>query len=874
MRETSFSREDLEDTGFFKVLSLLAGYATTPMGADMILESMPSTDENFIRDELGLSVEIMRLVESTDGFYLPPIRDTRKALRRAGGKAPLLDGRDLKDIALNVHAAIELRKSLKSLEEKSKGTAGVIARLHAPGSVAQAVDRAIGDEGEILDNASRELVAIRRRIADCRERIGRELKKFMGVAGTDVQEDIVTTRSSRYVVLLKTGAKSRNRGLVHDESGTGQAVYFEPLEVVEMNNDVARAKMEEQAEILRILRELTFLVAENLGALESDLATLADLDSLYARARFSSALDCNSPDIGAGKELRLLKARHPLLGKKAVPVDILFPKGVRFLIISGPNAGGKSVALKMTGLLPMMAQSGIPIPASADSTMPIFSTLLTDIGDKGSIESSLSTFSSHIVSLSRITREARCDSLVLIDEICDGTDPDEAAALAMGVVRHLKAAGATCLITSHYTPLKLFAMEEEGVENGAMTFDEVSLAPTYELKVGLPGKSFGLAIASRFGLDPAIVDSAKTFLSTDRVSIEDILGVLEAKEAEIAERLENARTSETRAASLSDEYGRLLSDLRIREEAAIFDLYESARRELDGEKRRIHAIVEKLRVRLGETDAPAFPDPGLPAMSGAESGAGGSLPAHPGGDEAVPADSGSLPVEPGVMSAVPLPGVDLGAKTTNPEDRGSVLDRDGFADHIGDPGQPGDARDALALIRRLRERVDRGLRNRPVSKAGFSDGDQVRIKTLGQKGTVIGGTPGDRAYTIEVGSVRVTVPAVNLEHLGSGEQIPDHSRVLERRSVNPDRILTKESFSPEIDIRGKYVDEALDLVERFLIAAEAHNMEWVRIIHGKGTGRLRKGVTDFLRESAMVESFRLADYHDGGSGATIVRVRR
>lgn len=814
----TFSREDLEDTGYFKMLSLVAGYATTSMGSDRILESMPSVEENFIRVELGLVMEILRLIESTDGFYLPLIRDTRRALRRAGGKAPMLDGRELKDVALNVHAATELRKSIKSLKDKAPGAGAVIARLHAPGSVAQAIDRAIGDEGEVLDNASRELVAIRRRISENRERIGRELKKFLGVAGTDVQEDIVTTRSSRYVVLLKAGAKSRNRGLVHDESGTGQAVYFEPLEVVELNNDLARSRMEEQAEILRIFRELTFLVAENIGALVADLETLIFLDSLYARARYSSASFCCAPDIGEGRELRLLKARHPLLGKKAVSVDILFPRGIRFLIISGPNAGGKSVALKMTGLLPVMAQTGIPIPASSDSTMPVFRSLLTDIGDKGSIESNLSTFSSHIVSLGRITREAGRDSLVLIDEICDGTDPDEAAALAMGVVRHLKASGATCLITSHYTPLKLFAMEEDGVENGAMTFDEVSLAPTFELKVGLPGKSFGLAIAARFGLDPSIVDAARMFLSTDRVSIEDILGVLEAKEAEIAARLERAISAEGKVSAMAEEYETLLADIRIREEAAIFDLYESARRDLDSEKRRIHAIVEKLRHRLDELDA-GIGYAGESAAIGFSAGSGNGF-----GSERV-------------------------------------------------SGTDTDAREALAMIRRLREKVDRSLKGRPVVKAGFSDGDPVRIKTLDQKGTIIGGSPEDRVFTVEVGSVRVTVPALNLEYLNQGEQIPDQASVYERRSVNPDRILTREAFSPEIDIRGKYVDEALDIVERFLVAAEVHNMEWVRIIHGKGTGRLRKGVTEFLRESGLVESFRLADYNEGGSGATVVKVR-
>lgn len=828
-------QEDLADTGYFRTLDLIAGFASTPLGSQKVRELRPLADLAEINSELNLVSSLRTLMEGNDGFHMPPYTDISDHLEAIRGRIPVLEPLQLRDIAKNIRATISLRKRASFITMEMPELAFLFNQFQPNSLLASSVEDAIDENGEVLDRASSALRSIRRRLGTCRESIGKALKNYITKVKADVQEEIVTTRSSRYVVLMKAGAKARNQGIVHDESGSGQAVYFEPLKIFEMNNELASLRAAERDEILRILRELTVMAATSLPALEADFAVLMKLDTVYARANFSSRRLCSVPQLGKDLNLSILSARHPLLGDRAVPVDVVMPEGIRFLIISGPNAGGKSVALKLVALMCMMAQTGIPIPASADTSLPLFDRLQTDIGDKQSIESDLSTFSSHIVTLDRITRKAARGTLVLIDEICDGTDPEEASALAMGVVRKLKDSGAFCLITSHYSPLKVFAMEEQGVTNGAMAFDEDTLSPTFKLKIGLPGKSYGIAIAQRMGMEDEVINTALNYLSGDRVRVEDVVAGLERTRTELELQLEEAEKSRQQAQILRQELETRLEEIRNSEQVELMELFQSNLREICEEKQRIAAMVDELRrmVRPEALDQAPAREPQQPRPQDSVT------------EENIPAPSAQA-------------------------------------------GQGKAALKALgAMEEMLRRRMGKVKSSRPAPS--FQRGAKVMVTNLNQKGVLME-ERADGTWLVEIGSLRMSVKQSNLRLLDQGAAAGTQQRTddSDRRGSAMDADLpaltraqgaradaaARSSFSPVLDLRGEYVEEGLLRVERFLVDAITNDMGIVRIIHGKGTGKLRRAVTDYLKTSALVESFRLADYNDGGSGVTVVKVMR
>jgi DNA mismatch repair protein MutS2 len=680
--------------------------------------------------------------------------------------------------------------------------------------LAEAIERTIQPDGSLADNASPELGRIRREQERQQHLIEDSLRAALRKLSADgaTQEDLITIRGDRFVIPVRAELKRRVSGVVHGASSSGQTVYVEPLETIEQNNELVRLVEEEQAEIHRIFVELTRQVGGYAGALVEGARVLALVDSLQARARFARDYDCVAPAITPDR-LNLEAARHPLLerhlrshGGLVVPLTLELTTDERQLIISGPNTGGKTVTLKTTALLAMMAQAGLPVPAKAAS-FPVFTAFLADIGDAQSIEAELSTFSAHITNLDRLSRLAGDRSLVLLDELGSATDPEEGAALAVAVASHFLTAGAWSLISTHHTSLKVYAANTTGVMNAAAGVDEVTMAPNYQLRLGVPGASAGIQTAERLGMNAAIIAAARARLGSQQQDISrfldklhDELGKLEedrkaAREQQYALNQERAKLAregdvelrnhtrelETKLASLLKDF-----EFQMRENVqAIED--RAAQQKLSKEaERRISRLRREFQESFNQT-----------------------VVAHRTG-----ADEGDLNAQPHVLK------------------------------HI-------------------------------------AAGDQVRLKSLNKVATVVREVEKD-LFEVSLGPIKMRVKRDEcsapspLGGESAAQQRPDPlAAARKQKNVHVTVISANtDEMRMEINLIGRTVDEATQELEQYLDRAFLAGLPRVRIIHGYGTGTLRRGVREFLKGHPHVATFAEAPQNEGGMGATLVELRQ
>jgi DNA mismatch repair protein MutS2 len=552
------------------LVALVAGFAASPVGHDAILALRPSTDEEWIASQHQLTGEVRLLLEEQISIPVGGLFDPTQHAAKAQIPGAALEANELQAIARLANDVASWQSLLQSpparLVGKMPGLSSISGAL--TGSLrplAETIERTIQPDGSLADNASPELGRIRRE-QDRQQRLIEEslraaLRKLSADGAT--QEDLITIRGERFVIPVRAELKRRISGVVHGASSSGQTVYVEPLETIEQNNELVRLFEEEQAEIHRIFVALTRQVSGYSVALVEGARVLALVDSLQARARFARDYDCVAPAI-APDLLRLEAARHPLLERhfratgsrpntSVVPLTLELTGANRQLIISGPNTGGKTVTLKTTALLAMMAQAGLPVPAGAAS-FPVFTAFLADIGDAQSIEAALSTFSAHITNLDRLSRLAGDKSLVLLDELGSATDPEEGSALAVAIASHFLTAGAWSLISTHHTSLKVYAANTPGVLNAAAGVDEVTLAPNYQLRLGVPGASAGIQTAERLGLNAAIITAARERLSSQQV---DIARFLDRMHAELTQLEEDRKAARTEQYALNQERAKL-----------------------------------------------------------------------------------------------------------------------------------------------------------------------------------------------------------------------------------------------------------------------------------------------------------------------------
>ncbi|HBG08460.1 MAG: endonuclease MutS2 [Limnochordia bacterium] len=556
-----------------KVRKLVADRASFSLSREMLNELMPKTDLHQVMMDLSLTTEGVRLLWKHGEPPFGGASDIRAAVGRAR-LSGTLDPQQLLAVADFLYCTAQLKKYL---EDEEGPLAEFRQGLVPLQGLREEIERCLDHDGTVRDWASPELGRIRSKMRTLANRLKDRLESLIHSASMQkiLQESIITVRNGRYVVPVKSEYRGKFQGIVHDQSGSGATLFMEPAFAVELNNQLSLAAQEEQAEVERILKRLSASVGEHAQELLGNLQVVTELDCIFARARYSRAIDGVEPVINGEGRIHIKQGRHPLLTGNVVPIDIWLGEDFHVLVITGPNTGGKTVTLKTVGLFCLMAQAGLHIPAAPGSTLPVFQGIYADIGDEQSIEQSLSTFSSHMSTIVQILSELQEDSLVLLDELGAGTDPTEGAALATAILDHLRSRGIHTVATTHYSELKTYAYSNDGVENASVEFDLQTLKPTYRLAIGIPGKSNAFAISRRLGLDQEIVDRGQALLSSHHVRVEDLIGEMESSRRQAEQDRLIAESMRREQEELKAEYERKLQALTERRE----EMLEQARRE-------------------------------------------------------------------------------------------------------------------------------------------------------------------------------------------------------------------------------------------------------------------------------------------------------
>jgi DNA mismatch repair protein MutS2 len=588
------------------VVDLVRGKCLSPLGAALAERMVPFTSLETVRDHHGRLAEAIGLVWRSGPLPLGGAVDLGPSLARATVEGAVLDAAELLDVLRMARMAEDVKRALRGETAACPKMAAIAAGMDPALPLQKEIARCIDEEGNVLDRASAELAAIRAEMEVVREEVRGILDRYLRSVRVQrsLQESIITLRNGRYVLPVKEEEKRAIQGIVHDHSGSGATAFVEPIETVERNNRLARLHREEEREIRRILRELTDGVRDAAGALARNGDALAALDFLQAKAILAQEGRAVIPELSREGAVRVRRGRHPLLERSLrasgaadglVPLDLEFPEGARSMVLTGPNAGGKTVTLKTLGLFVLMGQAGLALPADEGTRLPFFEKVFADIGDEQSIENSLSSFSARLRQMVRILEEVGPGSLVLVDEVGTGTDPAEGAALAMSLLEEIHERGAVSLLTTHLGSLKVFVHEHAGMVNASMAFDREKLWPTFRLEVGLPGTSHALEIASRLGLPQAVVERARGYIGTSEAEVESLLDDLKERTARI-EELEKALGSERRA--VAERGARLLQEEEsYREEKRRWESEKlaEAKRLLDDSRAVVERLIRDLR---------------------------------------------------------------------------------------------------------------------------------------------------------------------------------------------------------------------------------------------------------------------------------------
>lgn len=787
------SRYECKALEYDKVINLLIEQADSEPGRNLIRHLRPSSDADKVKKWIQGTAEGLDLLRIKADISLTGLKEIRGTIRRAE-MSGLLSPQEL----LNISSTIAVGRRFKQLmlkidkEENPLPILRSIAEgLAGLSALQKAITSCIDDEAQVIDTASPELKRIRRDIFTTQERIRTSLEQMIRNSHIQkmTQESIITIRNNRYVIPVKQEYRSMFGGIVHDTSASGATLFIEPEIAVALNNKLRELESAEEKEIERILLQLTLQVKDDAEALKENLRLLAELDLIIAKARFGKMMKGICPQINDDGIIHLKQARHPLIpAAEVVPIDVELGNNYQGIVITGPNTGGKTVSLKTVGLLALMSQSGLPIPAEEGSTLPVFSGIFADIGDEQSIEQNLSTFSSHMTHIIQILERIDKNSLVLLDEIGAGTDPTEGTALAIAILDHILNQGCLLMATTHYSDLKLYAHSRKGLINASVEFDVKSLRPTYQLLIGIPGRSNAFAIASRLGLSSRIIQAAKSQLSAEDNRLEKMIGDLSSDQKAIREERKQAEALRREAEALHRELQQKLSSW----EAEKARLYEKARQEARSIVSRSRTEAEEVLRQLREW-AKQRPD---------------TLKEHQ-----------LIEAKKRLDDAVPEPA----------------------------PTKSSD----------LPQEV----------KGPIGVGDEVLVETVNQKGEVIE-LIGDHEYLVQVGVLRMKVDRKNLRRLGSVNSSSPKTTVA-HTSVK----LASKTVRPELDLRGKLVEEAIAEIDKYLDDAILAGYQEVSLIHGKGTGALRTGVQNFLRTHPNVKSFRIGGHGEGGSGVTLVSLR-
>ena len=781
---------------FSKIRAQLAGHTTFSGGTELAQALEPTTDFDEALIWQQETAEALLMYANQVNVSVGGARDVREPAI-AATRGFQIEPSVFLDIRTTMRRATTLKRTVGRLKGPYPLLSDLINEAEECTALQEEIARIFDEQGEVKDSASPQLAMIRRDLKVAFDRLQTKLQRMVSAPGnqTVLQEPLYTMRNGRYVIPLKADFKGRIPGIVHDSSSSGATLFIEPLETVELNNKWRELQLDEEKEIRRILAALTYMVADDSERIVRTVDVLAYLDLVLAKARYSEALNATQPVLmpfqphgqHPGSTIDLAAARHPLLRGHVVPIDVTFDEDTFLLVITGPNTGGKTVSLKTVGLCVLMAQSGLQIPAER-ARLSVFTGVYADIGDEQSIEQSLSTFSSHMTNTIQILSEAGPESLVLLDELGAGTDPGEGSALARAILTHLRDRHVTTMVTTHHPELKVYSVETPGVRNASVEFDLETLAPTYHLIIGLPGRSNALAIATRLGLNADIISDARSMVATEDLHADDLLDEIHRTRQDI--RLQQAQISDLRA-TLETERADLRDQLsKVEDERR--NIIAGARREMQGELDEFKKEVRRLRGDLRTAGLP------LEALRITQTGAE-SL------DKAL-----NAPVE----NAVEIAGSE-------------------------------------AYVPRL--------------------GDAVWLETLRAEGTVIEIDKSE--VVVQIGSLKVRAKPGELARPTRAEKKVlkrKHGSAYEKRND----IVTPHVASPgmELDLRGARVEDALEKLDSYIDAAYLSGLPFGRIIHGKGTGALRKAVQERLREHSLITKSIIAPPKEGGDGVTIIYI--
>ena len=778
------------------VLEKLAVKAVSQAAKDRCLKLTPSTDAE----------EVLRLLDETDaakerlGLHGSPsfsgVKDVSAALTRAdhGG---MLNTRELLDIA----GVLTASRRVADYDAQRQGEETVLDRLftslHTNKYLEEQIRSAILDEETIADTASSELADIRRKMRLAASKGRQILQRIISSPSYAkvLQEALITQRDGRFVVPVKAECKGSMPGLVHDVSSSGATLFVEPMGVVQANNELKELEAREKKEIDRILRQLSAACAGSMENILWDYDILVHLDVIFARAQLSYQLNASRPEVRRRGGVALRRARHPLLDQaKAVPITVELGEQFDTLVITGPNTGGKTVTLKTIGLLCLMAQCGLHIPADSGSAVRVFHRVLADVGDEQSIEQSLSTFSAHMSNIVQILREVDDKSLLLFDELGAGTDPVEGAALAIAIIESARSQGALIAATTHYAELKTFAMTTAGVENASCEFDVQTLRPTYRLLIGIPGKSNAFAISRRLGLDESVIQAAQAQMDSDSVRFEDVLTQLEEKR----QRLEKAQAEADRLWRQREEDARKARTFREQMEKA----KDNARTKGEAEAKRIvrqaQAQADEIFAQLDQLRRQQQKQLSFQELNDAKAAVRHSL---------------------------------------------------------------NQAQDALHIHDQPQEPVY--TPSRPIEV-----GDLVELPGVKMAASVLA-VNNDGTLLLQAGKMKMTVKAQQVR-LPEGQP---KKKPAAPASGGSAKLNLQSRAASELDIRGYETLEAESVVENYIDSAVMAKLGTVTIIHGKGTGALRKAVHEMLKRNKAVKSFRLGRYGEGEAGVTVVELK-
>lgn len=845
---------------FDKVVALLAARALTAPGRELAEALRPAATPQEARARLADTGEARRLLDREGEPPFEGVGDLRPVLGRAA-RGAAAEPAELLGLGRTLAAGRRLRRFLEGRAEAFPRLAVLAGGIgDFPGLLAE-IRRCITPEGDVADDASPELAALRRRSRDLQARLRERLEAMVRSQALRpyLQEPLVTLREDRFVLPVRQEHRAQVPGIVHDQSASGATLFIEPVAVVELNNDLRRVSLEMRREEERALLGLSRRVAREGEALAATGAVLARLDLVLACGRLGRDMGATAPELGEDGVIDLPGARHPLLGERAVPVDVRLGRDFVTLVITGPNTGGKTVTLKTLGLLVLMAQSGLHVPAAPGSRVAFFGQVFADIGDEQSIEQSLSTFSSHMRNLVRIAAAAGPGTLVLLDELGAGTDPAEGAALGMALLEHLQAAGARTAATTHLSELKTFAYAREGMQNASVEFDVETLAPTYRLAIGLPGRSNAFEIAARLGLAPEIVRRARAFAGREHERVDALLAAVERERRALAAEREAAARLRAEAERLRGEAERRAERLEREREAL------RARREevLASARAQARALVEEARREAAEAVARL-------RRAEAEAGETGARAAL-------------LEAE-AARQGLRRAGRRLGGAGALPETlEAGVGDAEAPADGALTPGRAVRVR-GTALSGRLLEVSPDG---RAAVQAGamrlvVPAADVIPL-SAGSAGAGGGsGGPGAAGATGPAAAGRARGAAGGAGAAGAARSAAAQPPAAQSPPVQPlpararYQSLTRQKaaeVSTEIHLRRLTVDEALARLDKYLDDAALAGLEQVRIVHGKGTGTLRRAVAEFLRTHRLVADHRPGGEGEGGAGVTVARLK-